>query len=139
MYSLTTSHSFDAAHFLYGYEGKCSNIHGHRWKVVLEVCTEQLAEDGQNRGMYVDFADLKNDLKEKVNYLDHCLIIETGSLKEKTLEALNEEGFRILQFDFRPTAENMAKYFFEQMESCGYQVKQVTVFETPSNAATYAK
>ena len=37
MYTLKTEHSFDAAHFLYGYEGKCSNIHGHRWRVVLEV------------------------------------------------------------------------------------------------------
>ena len=98
MYSLTTSHSFDAAHFLYGYEGKCSNIHGHRWKVVLEVCTEELSEDAQTRGMYVDFSDLKSDLKEKVNELDHCLIIETGSLKPKTMEALGEEGFRILQW-----------------------------------------
>ena len=63
MYILKTEHSFDAAHFLYGYDGKCSNIHGHRWRVVLEVCTEDLQEDGQNRGMYVDFGDLKRDLK----------------------------------------------------------------------------
>ena len=107
--------------------------------MVLEVCTEELSEDAQTRGMYVDFSDLKSDLKEKVNELDHCLIIETGSLKPKTMEALGEEGFRILQFDFRPTAENMAKYFFEQMKGCGYQVKQVTVYETPSNAATYSE
>lgn len=63
MYILKTEHSFDAAHFLYGYDGKCSNIHGHRWRVVLEVCTEDLQEDGQNRGMYVDFGDLKRDLR----------------------------------------------------------------------------
>ena len=137
MYSLKTSHCFDAAHFLYGYDGKCRNIHGHRWEVVLEVCTEHLSEDAQTRGMYVDFGDLKNDLKEKVDYLDHCLIIESGSLKESTLQALEEENFRIIQFEFRPTAENMAKYFYDEMKACGYQVKQVTVYETPTNAASY--
>lgn len=57
-YILKTEHSFDAAHF-YTDMKKCSNIHGHRWRVVLEVCTEDLQEDGQNRGMYVDFGDLK--------------------------------------------------------------------------------
>ena len=93
MYILKTEHSFDAAHFLYGYDGKCSNIHGHRWRVVLEVCTEDLQEDGQNRGMYVDFGDLKRDLRECVDALDHCLIIETGSLKETTLKALQDENF----------------------------------------------
>lgn len=88
MYTLKTEHSFDAAHFLYGYEGKCSNIHGHRWRVVAEVSSDELETTGQNRGMYVDFGDLKKDLKEIVDYLDHCLIIETGSLKETTLKAL---------------------------------------------------
>lgn len=42
MYTLKTEHSFDAAHFLYGYEGKCSNIHGHRWRVVAEVSSDEL-------------------------------------------------------------------------------------------------
>lgn len=75
MYTLKTEHSFDAAHFLYGYEGKCSNIHGHRWRVVLEVSGEELTDEGQMRGMLIDFGDLKKDLKEEMDYLDHCLII----------------------------------------------------------------
>ena len=91
MYTLKTEHSFDAAHFLYGYEGKCSNIHGHRWRVVAEVSSDELETTGQNRGMYVDFGDLKKDLKEIVDYLDHCLIIETGSLKETTLKEMMEK------------------------------------------------
>ena len=47
MYTLKTEHSFDAAHFLYGYEGKCSNIHGHRWRVVAEVSSDQQANDDE--------------------------------------------------------------------------------------------
>ena len=81
--------------------------------------------------------DLKRDLRECVDALDHCLIIETGSLKEATLAALESEQFKILQFPFRPTAENMAKYFHEKMQQAGYRVKRVTVYETPNNAACY--
>ena len=92
-----------------------------------------------NRGMYVDFGDLKKDLKEIVDYLDHCLIIETGSLKETTLKALQDENFRIIQFAFRPTAENMAKYFYDKMIGRGYRVKQITVYETPNNMAAYGE
>ena len=139
MYILKTEASFDSAHFLAGYEGKCSNIHGHRWKIILEVKTEELKDDVQHRGMYVDFGDLKKDLKEIVDYLDHCLIIETGSLKETTLKALQDENFRIIQFTFRPTAENMAKYFYDKMIGRGYRVKQITVYETPNNAASYTQ
>ena len=107
MYTLKTEHSFDAAHFLYGYEGKCSNIHGHRWRVVAEVSSDELETTGQNRGMYVDFGDLKKDLKEIVDYLDHCLIIENGSLKETTLKALQDENFRIIQFAYSERASQV--------------------------------
>ena len=138
MYTLKTEHSFDSAHFLYGYKGKCGNIHGHRWRVIVEVSGMQLIQEGQMRGMLIDFGDLKKDLKEEVDNLDHCLIIEKESLKETTLSALESEDFRILQFDFRPTAENMAKYFYEKMQIKGYAVKEVTVYETPNNAATYS-
>ena len=84
MYILKTEHSFDSAHFLYGYQGKCSNIHGHRWRVEVEVMTEELKNSKQLRGMYVDFSKLKSDLREIVDYMDHSLIIESGSLKENT-------------------------------------------------------
>ena len=55
MYQLTTHASFDSAHFLSGYEGKCSNIHGHRWKLEVTVQSETLEQTGQIRGMVVDF------------------------------------------------------------------------------------
>ena len=42
MYILKSEHSFDSAHFLSGYEGKCAHIHGHRWKVEVEVQSETL-------------------------------------------------------------------------------------------------
>ena len=49
MYQLTTEHSFDSAHFLAGYDGKCGNLHGHRWRVLLTVQSETLREDQQQK------------------------------------------------------------------------------------------
>ena len=79
MYQLTTEHSFDSAHFLAGYDGKCGNLHGHRWRVLLTVQSETLREDQQQKGMCVDFAELKKDLRTELDALDHVLIIEQGS------------------------------------------------------------
>ena len=139
MYQLTTHASFDSAHFLAGYQGKCSNLHGHRWKLEVTVSSEKLEEEGQIRGMVGDFGELKKDVKDLADEFDHCLIIETGSLKEKTMEALAEEDFRIIQVDFRPTAENFAKYFYDRMKEKEYQVCLVKVYETPNNMAGYGE
>ncbi len=137
MYSLKTEHSFDSAHFLKDYEGKCSNIHGHRWRVVIEVTDSAVGDDGQTKGMIVDFATLKEEVKKETDALDHCLIIEKSTLKENTYKALKEEGFKIIEMTFRPTAENMAKYFYDLFKAKGYNVRQATVYETPNNCAAY--
>ncbi len=137
MYTLKTEASFDSAHFLAGYEGKCSNIHGHRWKIIVEVSKEELSNEIQTRGMVVDFGTLKSDLRQLADQLDHALIIEKDSLKPLTLQALIEEGFRVITFEFRPTAENFSKYIYDEMQNKGYPVKQVVVYETPENGAAY--
>ena len=49
MYILETEQSFDSAHFLSGYKGKCSNLHGHRWRVVARIAMDELNKEGQTR------------------------------------------------------------------------------------------
>ena len=137
MYQLTIEDSFDSAHFLAGYQGKCGNIHGHRWRVCLTVGTERLREDAQERGMCMDFSVLKNELKNLLEMYDHNFLIERGTLKEKTMEALREEGFSFLELSFRPTAEHFARHFFEEFKKRGYPVVEVKVYETPNNCAAY--
>ncbi len=137
MYILSTKSDFDSAHFLKDYDGKCANIHGHRWTVAIEAKGEKLKETGSERGMVTDFSELKKSLKKLTKMLDHSLLIEEGSLKPATMEAMREEGFRIMEFPFRPTAENLAKYFYDNMTEEGYSVVKTTVYETPNNAATY--
>lgn len=137
MYQLTTEHSFDSAHFLAGYDRKCGNLHGHRWRVLLTVQSETLREDRQQKGMCVDFAELKKDLRTELDALDHVLIIEQGSLRESTMKALQEEKFQVVEMPFRPTAENFARYFYELFTLKGYPVAKVEVYETPNNSAVY--
>ena len=139
MYKLKTKASFGSAHFLKDYEGKCSNIHGHRWTVEIEVGAETLEHDTQNRGMVVDFSNLKKDLREIADYFDHSLIMETGSLRQATEDALIAENLRIVKVDFRPTAENFAKYIYDEMTSRGYKVIEASVYETPNNVASYCE
>lgn len=137
MYILKTEAAFDSAHFLNGYSGKCSNLHGHRWKIEIEIESEKLVENGQCRGMIVDFGDLKSDLKALADSFDHSFIYEKGSLKETTVAALKDENFRLIEVDFRPTAENFSKYFYDVMQGKGYSVRTLTVYETPNNCASY--
>lgn len=129
MHILTTEASFDAAHFLTNYEGKCKNIHGHRWKVVLSIYGEL------NNGMLVDFGILKNDLKNLCDYFDHSFIVEKNSLKKELYDMLKEQ-FLIRDVDFRTTAENFSKYFYDEL-SKKYNVYEVLVYETPTNCARY--
>lgn len=137
MYILKAEQSFDSAHFLAGYEGKCSNIHGHRWKVEIEVKSQSLVEGGQLDGMVIDFGDLKKAVRDMVDYYDHGLIIQKGTMREETFNCLILDGFKIIEVNFRPTAENFAAFFFKAMKTQGFHVLRATVFETPTNSAAY--
>ncbi len=139
MYTLKTEAAFDSAHFLSGYDGKCSNLHGHRWVIAAEIMSESLKESGQLRGMVTDFGDIKKDLRALADSFDHSFIYEKNSLKEATVSALKDENFKLIEVDFRPTAENFAVYFYKRLEDMGYSVKKVTVYETPDNCASYSK
>ena len=75
VYILSTKSDFDSAHFLKDYDGKCANIHGHRWTVTIEVKGDKLKESGSNRGMVVDFSELKKSLRKLTKMLDHSLLI----------------------------------------------------------------
>jgi len=137
MYILKAEHSFDSAHFLANYVGKCGNIHGHRWKVEIEVQSETLIESGQLEGMVVDFGDLKKDVKALIDFYDHALIIQEGTMRKETLACIKEDSFKVIEVTFRPTAENFAAFFYNIMKEKGYNVKRATVYETPTNSAVY--
>lgn len=137
MYYLKTEQSFDSAHFLKDYQGKCKNLHGHRWRVTAEIKGEAVNEDPQTRGMLVDFDELKSSLKTFCDELDHSLIYERDSLLPATLAAFQAEKFKTIEVCFRPTAENFARYFFAKLKGEGFRIHRVEVYETPNNCAAY--
>lgn len=137
MYGLKTESSFDAAHFLSEYDGKCENLHGHRWRVVAVIEQERLGDAGQERGMVVDFADFKRALRDLTDEFDHMFIVEAGSLAEETVVCLERETFRLLIVPFRTTSENLARHFCDRLVERGFPVSSVEVYETPLNCAIY--
>ncbi len=139
MYHIRTEAAFDSAHFLKGYKGKCSNLHGHRWRVTAEIKSDVLKTDTQTGGMVEDFGDIKHALREICDGMDHTFIYEKGSLKPETLEALKNEEFHLTEVPYRPTAENLAKDIFDRLKDKGFNMARVEVYETPDNRATYGE
>lgn len=137
MYFLKTSASFDSAHFLAGYNGKCANIHGHHWSAEITFAGDTLQQEYEKRGMLIDFGDIKKAVRELADSLDHSLIYEENTLKAATVKALEAENFRLIAVPFRPTAENFAEFFFRSLTEKGLPVKSAAVYETPENCAVY--
>lgn len=137
MYFLKSESAFDSAHFLAGYNGRCRNLHGHRWRIAAQIRAQELQEQGPLRGMVTDFSMFKKDLADLADTYDHALIVEEGSMKPQTIAAMQEENFRMIVLPFRPTAENFARFFFTELEARGYDVYEVAVYETPNNCAIY--
>ncbi|MCI1664882.1 MAG: 6-carboxytetrahydropterin synthase [Atopobiaceae bacterium] len=139
MYGLKTESSFDSAHFLADYHGKCENLHGHRWRVVAYIEQDSLGESGTERDMVLDFGEFKAALRGLTARLDHTFLVEEGTLRPETVTCLEGEGFTLTMLPFRTTAENLARWFFDRMSEQGLPVSQVDVYETPLNCATYRR
>ncbi len=139
MYGLQTEAAFDSAPFLADYYGKCENLHGHRWRVVVELAQEELQTEGTMRDMVLDFGVFKKAVRELAATLDHTFLVEEGTLKPETMAALESEGFKLTVLPFRTTAENLARYIFNELEKQGFPVVEVECDETPNNRAYYRK
>ena len=137
MYCLQTEAAFDSAHFLTDYYGKCENLHGHRWRVVVTIGADELQTDGTMKDMVLDFGVFKKTVRALADSLDHTFLVEEGSLKPATIAALEGEGFSLTIMPFRTTAENLARWFFEQLREQGLPVIEVECDETPNNRAFY--
>lgn len=142
MYAIQAETHFDAAHFLTAYHGKCENLHGHRWRVVVTLEIPEL-QDGEGTGgeterdMVMDFTAFKRTINELADSLDHTFLVEEGSLKPATITALEDEGFVLTMLPFRTTSENLARWFYDALVELGLPVAEVECDETPNNRAFY--
>lgn len=120
MFYLKVRDEFAAAHYLRGYKGKCEALHGHNWKVELEVAFDRLDETG----LAIDYKDLKKILSEIVELFDH-----------KELNRLPEF------FSKNPTTENIALIIHskasERLAMLGCKKVVVTVWESDDSCCRY--
>lgn len=121
MYEISVREAFEAAHFIGGYDGKCSRLHGHNWFVEAVVRGEKL----DSLGMLIDFKILKAELKKVLDEFDHRFLNELA-----TFTAEN------------PTAENIARQIFRKLAasdifSASTKLFAVKVQETPNSCVTY--
>jgi 6-pyruvoyltetrahydropterin/6-carboxytetrahydropterin synthase len=124
MFEVAVEKTFAAGHALRGYKGKCENVHGHNYRVRVTIEGERL----NSIGLLVDFVEIKRILRDSIEYLDHKFVNDLPPFT-----------------DLNPTAENMAKYFFDQVQKgiettardVPARVREVSVWETDTSVATY--
>jgi 6-pyruvoyltetrahydropterin/6-carboxytetrahydropterin synthase len=126
---------FDAAHVLTNHAGHCKNLHGHTYRVIVEV-----AEGTDGKDMVIDFKDLKQVLLEVIQArFDHAFIFDETSPSECEIAAVvAKHGMRSVGLPFRSTAENLARYFFREL-AVRVNVASVKVYETPESCAEYRR
>jgi len=113
--SITKIFSFDAAHLLPNYEGKCSRLHGHTFTLEVEV-SGRLIQSGPKQGMVMDFGDLKSAVQNYViDKLDHTLLNDTIP---------------------NPTAENILLWIEAQLQCLPFgMLSRLRLYETPDSCA----
>ncbi len=138
MLIVTKTVSFDAAHLLTGHGGQCKNLHGHTYKVVVELGNTPPLP-GQPDDMVMDFKELKAVLQEEVvTPCDHTFLYDmTSAVETDIAKTLEKHGLRTYALSYRSTSENLAKHFFEKIAGRGLPVTAVSVSETPESCATY--
>jgi 6-pyruvoyltetrahydropterin/6-carboxytetrahydropterin synthase len=121
-YNLKIVTDFASAHTLRNYPGACSRLHGHNWKVEVEVMANTLNE----AGMGIDFKEIKKCTKQVTAELDHRYINEI-----KPFDEIN------------PTAENIAAYIYkgvgELINNDHVRVTSITLWETERACVRYSE
>lgn len=149
---LTKEFSFEMAHALPAYEGKCHNIHGHSYKLFVTVEGEPLHQQGASTdGMVLDFGRLKQLVNEAVaEPFDHALLLprltptnQNGSNPECHGDTPQEStlgGYaaKLLYIDFQPTTENLLLYFADLLADKmpqGTRLHSLKLYETATSCA----
>jgi 6-pyruvoyltetrahydropterin/6-carboxytetrahydropterin synthase len=142
--------TWDMAHMLAGHEGLCKNLHGHTYRMQVEVSRldgDLVVENGNSQGMVVDFKILKDLVKGKIiKPLDHAFMYwkeSTDEVEHEIARLLKKNGKKVVEVSYRPTAEEMALNFFDElskeMEACSLELCSIKIWETPTSFAEVKK
>ncbi len=116
---ITKQFTFETGHALYGYDGKCKNVHGHSYKLSVTVIGQPIFDtDNAKLGMVIDFGDLKKIVnREIVNVFDHATVFNKNTPHVELAKELSDRGHDVLLVDYQPTSEMMVIDFAAKIQS----------------------
>jgi len=116
---ITKQFSFETGHALYGYDGKCKNVHGHSYKLSVTVIGTPINDPTNvKHGMVIDFTDLKKIVKEDiVDVFDHATVFNQNTPHVELAKELQNRGHNVILVDYQPTSEMMVIDFSKKIES----------------------
>ncbi|NGY36430.1 6-carboxytetrahydropterin synthase [Flavobacterium sp. XN-5] len=114
---ITKKFSFETGHALYGYDGKCKNVHGHSYKLSVTVIGSPIENRNDVKfGMVIDFTDLKKIVKEEiVDQFDHATVFNETTPHVDLAHELKNRGHHVILVDYQPTSENMVIDFAQRI------------------------
>lgn len=116
---ITKQFDFETGHALYGYDGKCKNVHGHSYKLSVTVVGIPISNASNVKfGMVIDFGDLKKIVaSEIINKFDHATVFNKNTPHIELAKELEKRGHNIILVDYQPTSEMMLLDFAERIKS----------------------
>lgn len=130
-------------HRVTNHKSKCASLHGHRYKIEVGVDDKIITTEGSSdEGMVMDFGDLKEIMVDVLDKrFDHGIVLWKN---DPLVEAIsNDLKTKFTTVGFIPTAENLAKYWFDllkvRLEERSIRIKHIKVWETPTSTATYGE
>lgn len=116
---ITKQFSFETGHALYGYDGKCRNVHGHSYKLSVTVIGTPITDTSHvKHGMVIDFGDLKKIVKEDiVDVFDHATVFNKNTPHIDLANELKNRGHHVILVDYQPTSENMVIDFAQKIKA----------------------
>ncbi|SEK83653.1 6-pyruvoyltetrahydropterin/6-carboxytetrahydropterin synthase [Aquimarina amphilecti] len=116
---ITKQFSFETGHALYGYDGKCKNVHGHSYKLSVTVIGSPITDTSHVKlGMVIDFGDLKKIVKEDIeDVFDHATVFNKNTPHVELAEELQKRGHNVILVDYQPTSENMVIDFAKKIKA----------------------
>ena len=139
---ITKMFSFETGHALYGYDGKCRNVHGHSYKLSVTVIGEPISDNTHVKfGMVIDFGDLKKIVKEEiVDIFDHATVFNKNTPHTELAKELSDRGHNVLLVDYQPTSEMMVQDFAHKIKKrlpAGIILHSLKLQETESSYAEW--
>ena len=115
---ITKQFSFETGHALFGYDGKCRNVHGHSYKLSVTVIGKPITDTSHVKlGMVIDFTDLKKIVKEEiVDQFDHATVFNKNTPHVELAQELMERGHNVILAEYQPTSENMVLDFADKIK-----------------------